>query len=184
MDVSAVGRLLLSLAMVLGLMWLIARRVRRRSGTGRRQSRVVDVLARQQISRNVSVAVIRVVDRTLVVGISDGGVSMLAEADSAAVAAALEQQGNVARPAKAARAPRSSRSPSVAVIDGRVVRLPQNPDSHSDAAEGQRTPAPRAATEQPRTSPLSGSALQGSALSPATWRQAFTSVRELTTRAR
>jgi flagellar protein FliO/FliZ len=68
-----------SLLVVLGLMWALAKVARR--PLGGRGGAALAVLARQQLSRSASVAVIRVVDRALVVGVSEGQVTLLAETD-------------------------------------------------------------------------------------------------------
>lgn len=75
-------RLGLSLAAVLGLMWLAARLVR---GPATRGIGVVELLARQQVGRGASVAVLRVADRALVVGVTDAKVTLIGEADLDAI---------------------------------------------------------------------------------------------------
>ena len=72
-------RVLLSLAAVLCLLWLAARVLR--GPLAGRGGGVLDVLARQQLGRNVSVAVVRVADRALVLGVSEHGVNLLTETD-------------------------------------------------------------------------------------------------------
>ena len=72
-------RIGLSLFIVLVLMWGLARLVRRPLG-GNRHAGELSVLNRQQLSRNASVAVIRVADRAIVVGITEQQVSLLTEA--------------------------------------------------------------------------------------------------------
>jgi flagellar protein FliO/FliZ len=72
-----------SLLVVLGLLWLLAKIVRRPlAGRG---AGVLAVLARQQITRGSAVAVVRVVDRALIVGVTDGQVTLLGETDLAAL---------------------------------------------------------------------------------------------------
>ncbi len=71
-------RLGLSLGIVLGLFWAIARTSSRRM-TGNRS--LLKVRGRQSLSRTASVAVVEVGNRVLVVGISDGGVRLLTELD-------------------------------------------------------------------------------------------------------
>ena len=71
--VELVLRVVLSLGIVLGLMWFVARASSRKLG-GRSRS-VVAVVARQPLSRGSSLAVVEVGERVLVVGVSDGGVS-------------------------------------------------------------------------------------------------------------
>lgn len=118
-----------SLLVVFGLMWGLARLARRpRAG---RAGGTLAVLARQQLSRSASVAVIRVVDRALVIGVTDGQINLLTETDLAA----LEEHA----------APAAVREPVVLE------------------------------TARP-------SALAGSALSPATWRQAVNALRDRTVR--
>lgn len=73
------GRIVLSLAAVLGLMWMMARASRRKLGV--RSGASLSVLARQQLSRNASVAVVKVGEKALVVGVTDGQVSLLSETD-------------------------------------------------------------------------------------------------------
>jgi flagellar protein FliO/FliZ len=76
-------RIVFSLLVVLALMWGIAKLVRRPLGT--RRGGLIDVLGRQQLSRGASVAVVRVADRAMVLGVTDGHVTLLAETDLAAV---------------------------------------------------------------------------------------------------
>jgi flagellar protein FliO/FliZ len=71
-------RLAVSLGVVLGLFWLVAR-------TGARKMRgsraLLRVHGRQSLSRTASVAVVEVGSRVLVVGVSEGGVRLLTELD-------------------------------------------------------------------------------------------------------
>ncbi|MGI5169917.1 flagellar biosynthetic protein FliO [Spirillospora sp. CA-253888] len=81
--IESILRISLSLAVVLVLMWLLAKVVRRPlAGRG---SDAVTVLARRQLTRGSSVAVVRVADRALVLGVTDAQVTLLAETDPAAV---------------------------------------------------------------------------------------------------
>jgi len=75
-------RAIFSLAVVLFLMWGLARLVRR--PLGGRVAGALAVLARQPLSRSASVAVVKVDDRALVLGITDAQVTYLAEAPLAA----------------------------------------------------------------------------------------------------
>jgi flagellar protein FliO/FliZ len=78
----------LALAIVLGLMWLLTRLVRR--PLGGRSAGVMAVLARQPLTRGASVAVVRVGRQAYVLGVTDQHVTLLAEADPAALEAALD----------------------------------------------------------------------------------------------
>ena len=78
---AAVGQMLLALALVIGVLWLLARLARkpmhRRGGDG------LTVLTRTQLTRGACVAVVRVDGRALVLGVTDNGVTLLREADAA-----------------------------------------------------------------------------------------------------
>jgi flagellar protein FliO/FliZ len=71
-------RLVVALALVLGLFWVVARTSARKMGGSRGLLRVH---GRQSLSRTASVAVVEVGNRVLVVGVSDGGVRLLTELD-------------------------------------------------------------------------------------------------------
>ncbi|HSE09787.1 MAG TPA: flagellar biosynthetic protein FliO [Nocardioidaceae bacterium] len=81
--VELVLRVVLSLAVILGLLWFIARTSSRRfGGTARSMVRVV---ARQPLARTASLAVVEVGERVLVVGVSENGVNLLTELDPSEV---------------------------------------------------------------------------------------------------
>jgi len=153
---AVIGRMLISLGVVLGFMWLIARRLKKPGRVG--STGLVDVLGRRQVSRNASVAVVRVLDQALIVGITDGQISLIGETDLTAAERAIEQP-----PAR--RTPRPARpKPSRSIApDGRIV-------------EGSLAAAVAVAPRPP--------ALAGSALSADTWRQTLNSLRGLTGRRR
>lgn len=176
-SVALVGRLILSLAVVLGLMWIIARRLKKGPGAGRK-GQLMDVIARQQLSRTASVAVVRVMDKALIVGITDGQVSVLGETELDAVEQQLAEQ-SAARAQRTRPTPR----PAPAPVAARAAR-PARPAP---------APAPRPSAEQMRVMRLQQSAepaaerkspLTGSALSLGTWRQAVDSIKDLTVRTR
>jgi flagellar biogenesis protein FliO len=86
-DVSTfalLGRLVLALTVVLVLMALAARAVRtfRVGAVGRRPRAAVEVVARAGLGRRSSVSVIRTGKRTLVLGVTDSAVNLLADLDS------------------------------------------------------------------------------------------------------
>lgn len=155
MDTAAVvGRLLVSLAAVLGVMWVLVRRVKR-PGKGGNSKQLIDVLSRQHLGRNSSVAVIRVMDKALILGMTETQMSVLGETDLDAVMAKLEAATPV-------RAPRPQRSTAGSLTPaGSVAAVPV--DGVSQRPTGR---------------------LAGSALSPAMWRQSIESLRDLTARSR
>lgn len=150
--VATLGRLLVSLAVVLGLMWVIARRIKR-PGRGK-SSRLIDVLGRQQLSRSSSVALVRVLDQALILGVTDAKISVLGEADLDSATQRLTE----------ARAPR-------AAAPARTTRVPGTIPRTTTSVTAAEPPAQRG--------PLSGSALSAS-----TWRQAVEAMRDLTARRR
>lgn len=96
--VTTLGRLLISLAFVLVVMWLIARKVGGKKGLRGKSNKLIDVLGRQQLSRTASVAVVQVMDQALIVGITDGQVSVLGETDLAAAKKRIAENQPAARP--------------------------------------------------------------------------------------
>lgn len=77
------ARLIVSLGVVIGLMWLVARVMRRRGfGSPTRRPGVhVDVIARRTMGRNSSIAIVRAGKQGLVIGITDHQITKLADAD-------------------------------------------------------------------------------------------------------
>jgi flagellar protein FliO/FliZ len=74
-------RIIFSLLVVFGLLWGLAKLARRPlSGRG---AGVLQVVARQQLTRGSAVAVVKVADRALVLGVTEQGVTLLADADPA-----------------------------------------------------------------------------------------------------
>jgi flagellar protein FliO/FliZ len=148
---------------VLGVMWLLARRMRK--GSRAKDTRLIDVLGRQQLSRNASVAVVRVGEQALVIGVTDAQVSVLGETDLGAAQAMVAASSSA--PAKRAAAP---------VRSERTVRT-ERPVRSEPAGRHASVPV-----DEADVPPAARSALAGSALSPQTWKQAVESLRELTSR--
>jgi flagellar protein FliO/FliZ len=76
-------RLVLSLVLVAGLLWMAARIAGKR-GLGAAAG-AVEVLARQPLSRTSAVCVVRVADRVLILGSSEQQVTLLGETDLEAI---------------------------------------------------------------------------------------------------
>jgi len=148
--VAIIGRMLLALVLVLGVMWALARWARKPMGVGKGE-RVLTVLARQQLSRTSSVTVLKLMDRALVLGVTEQGVQLLTEAELGPIEQALA----VPVPSKR-RAVESSESES-------------EDDTELPALAGVQLPG-------------SGSRLDGSILSPGTWKQLVGAARDLTVR--
>jgi flagellar protein FliO/FliZ len=162
-------RLIASLAVVVGLMLLLARVVGKRYGA--RAGSPVQVLHRQPLSRSASVAVITVAGRVLVVGSTDHQVSLLTELDPDELGEpGLEEESP--RPAAPTEVPTAvptalpTAQPSELPTE-LPTELPADvPTLVARGGSHRATPAPR------RTS-SDGGALAGSVLSPQTWREAI-----------
>lgn len=136
-------RLVASLAVVVGLMLLLAKLVGKRYGA--RAGAPVQVLHRQPLSRSASVAVVTVGSRVLVLGATDQQVSLLTELDpEELVVAELEAE----------------------LEAGLDAELDADLDLAADRSGDLAAPAPGRTTAAP-------GALAGSVLSPQTWRQAI-----------
>ena len=85
--ISMLFRLIISMGIVLGLMWVLARFMRNRNGMGgvakRRGSTTapMEIIARQQLGRNMGVCVVRMGKRAFALGMTEQGVTNLAELD-------------------------------------------------------------------------------------------------------
>jgi flagellar protein FliO/FliZ len=147
--VAIIGRMLLALIVVLAIMWALAKWARKPLGVGK-SDKVMTVLARQQLSRTSSVAVLKLLDRALVLGVTEQGVQLLAETDLEAVESAI----TVEEPRRRHRTVEAE--PGGLDEENRI--LPAAPSRRS-----------------------SGS-LDGSILSPGTWKQLVGAARDLTVR--
>jgi flagellar protein FliO/FliZ len=85
---TLVPRLFISMAVVIGLMWLAARVMKNRQFDGKAISKkvksskpapVVEVVARQGLSKGASITIVRVGGKELVLGVTDSNISLLAE---------------------------------------------------------------------------------------------------------
>lgn len=142
-------RLIASLAVVIGLMLLLARFAGHRM-RGSRGS-VVQVLHRQPLSRSAGVAVVMVGDRVLVLGTTEQNVNLITELDPEAL---------LAEDADLIALPDLITDSSIGSGD-LAARVPVVPAEHLSAA-----------TRSARHRAAESGALGGSILAPATWRQA------------
>jgi flagellar protein FliO/FliZ len=159
--VELVGRLLIALAVVLGVIWLIAKKARGGARQKLRSDKLIDVLGRQSLTRGSSVAVVRVADQALIVGVTDSNVRVLGEIPLDAAAAHLA----AVDPATRLRAADSDAA--------------ETPEYDAVLAKRRVTPDTVAAA---RSAVAPAGKLSGSALSPATWKQTIDALREMTAR--
>ena len=130
-DLGSLLRVVVSLGLVLALLWMAARtlqkgRVRAAGGVD------VDVLARLPLAQKSSLAVVRLGDQALVLGVTESGVALLCQAPVADVAAVAD---------------------AAAVTD--VAAVAGKPGAPAGAVPAGRVAARRAA----RSSAVAGSAL-------------------------
>ncbi|SNS71971.1 flagellar protein FliO/FliZ [Geodermatophilus pulveris] len=83
-------RLVLSLALIAGVLWFAAGMARKR-GLGQGNG-LIEVVARQRMGRASTVSVVRIADRVLVVGATEEQVTLLAEVDGDVVAEAVAER--------------------------------------------------------------------------------------------
>ena len=182
-------RLVVSLGVVLGLFWMVARTGSRKLGG--RDRALMRVRSRQSLTRGASLAVVEVGRRVLVVGVGDGGVRLLTEMDPAELAVVAEPAAPRARRLQAAPAPvavaapdrpsvRSDVAAALEALDARIAA--HGGPAHDDERVDQPSEEPSYASFQehyeqvydvPAALPRSEGALSGSLLSPSTWRAAW-----------
>lgn len=164
--VAIIGRMLLALVVVLGIMWFLARWARK--PLNGKSDRVMSVLARQQLSRTSSVTVLRVMDRALVLGVTEQGIRLITETELPALEEVLAAEPELSKSWLRARSLNAADQPGS--------------DTGRPAAEGaSRKPARVPAGDLHPTRAGRG-ALEGSVLSPKVWRQVVTVARDLTVR--
>ncbi|WP_432541979.1 FliO/MopB family protein [Kineococcus sp. SYSU DK002] len=164
--VAAIARTSISLVAVLGLLYLISRWLRRRQGAVAGGADFA-VLAKQSLGAKAAVALVKVGDKALVVGVSDAGVNLLGETE---VAALFKES---AEPAEEVGITATDSADSATGTEA-VAAQPQVGERYLRKAGetiAVRTPARHTAT-----------GVGGSALSPATWSKAVDVLRERTTR--
>lgn len=179
-------RVTLSLALVLGIMWFVARRVGKHPTQARGVA--VDVVGRRSLGRRSGVAVVEVEGRRLVLGVSDAGVRLVAD---------LGEVPTAPMPEPAAVVP-TTRRPRPAARDFATVLAAQDPTTHvpaaqlavalGAAAQGPAAPPTRRANRPAHAATLTppsaaalarttgvarqGGPLAGSVLDKATWSRA------------
>ena len=117
-------RLAVSLGVVLAIMAGAAYALRRAKGispVSRRRQPAVEVLTRQPLGRSASLAVVRAGDRALVLGVTDGGITLLTEAPSEELQIELSQPSGTAAAGDPLAAPMSWKG-VLEVLRERTVR--------------------------------------------------------------
>lgn len=141
--VVVVLRVLVSLAVVVALVWYLARRLGRGHADASREAEV-RVLDRHSLSKHAGVAVVAAGDRRLLVGFADAGVQLITEL----------------RPVPTLPQPMSATPPAPPAHTGAPTRPAPRPSSRPEA--GLEVPAGLPVNRRPGL-------LAGSVLSPQTW---------------
>lgn len=163
-----IARVVVSLAVVLGLVWALGRAARRRTLGGGPQAEVT-VVGRAALSRSASVAVVRVGSKAMVLGVTDSSVTLLG---------AVDPEDLTAPPP----APEPAFEQVMATIEAHPSTRSARPEQPmTRAALRARSGHPVAGPTGP-SGPASPSVLAGSALSPATWSRAVGALRERSAR--
>ena len=158
MDTVVVAlRVILSLAVVLGLLWVLQRRLSR--GAGSRTANLVTVVGRQGLGQKASVVVVDVDGRRYVLGVTEQSISVLhdAETDRGAVAVSRTVRAGSGNDRSAVAFARSLHAAS-----GGPTLVPPETETPADEPP---------LTFRPRRDRSSGARLGGSILSPSTWQQ-------------
>ncbi len=166
-------RVLLSLAAVVGLLWVLQRRITR-GARASRTAKLVTVVTRQGISQKASVVVIDVEGKRFLLGVTEHSVTVLNSSEILAdVAEEAPVQASVAATERASvSATVSTTARASAAVFGAVMALTASPSPRD---------APSAALQQfdARTGLIRpAGALDGSIFSPATWKRAVTALRQ------
>ncbi|ANP72485.1 flagellar biosynthetic protein FliO [Cryobacterium arcticum] len=166
MDTVVVAlRVVLSLAVVLGLLWVLQRRLSR--GPGKRTANVVTVVGRQGLGQKASVVVVDVDGRRFVLGVTEQSINVLHGGEAEPEAHLAEQQTSDDRSAAFARSLHAA-SGGPTLVPPVLVPLRTEDTLASDAAG---LPADPPLTFRPRRDRSSTGRLGGSILSPSTWQQ-------------
>jgi flagellar biogenesis protein FliO len=138
-SLSLLAQLVASLGGVLGLIWLLARTAQKRGwmSGGNNQAKPIRVVARHGLTKTTSLAVVRVGDRELLLGVGAQGVNVLLDEEAGQLLAVSEAPANArvsrrspAQPAMAAEgtvatsgfSPSSARTPMLDRLRARTVR--------------------------------------------------------------
>lgn len=179
-----VARVLLSLACVAGLIWYAGRRLSSSGRVRTAQEHDVRVVGRQSVSRHAGVAVVAVGARRILVGYGDQQVTMLTELGP--VVEPAPEPGPAARSTSAA-APRwgtPTRAPRERATGAAAPTGPgSSPVDVVDEPVGRAlVPAPRTAPPADALAVARPGRLEGSVLSPATWRATVRALQDRTVR--
>ncbi len=177
-------RVALSLGVVLALLWVLQRRLGS-TGRAKRAAGMVTVVTRQGISPKASVVVLDVDGTRFLLGVTDSSVTVLHSTDAPPVEQSADEPGlslvpvPVPAPAPAHAAPATSAGAFAASLSAASLNATALDTVSPGAATGEVASDDDAAYRRPRARDRKpAGALEGSVLSPATWRQAGAALRQ------
>jgi flagellar protein FliO/FliZ len=162
-------RVIVSLAVVLGVLWYLQKKLSKR-GIGRAAGKAVTLVGRQAVGPKASVAVVDIEGRRLVLGVTEHSVTVLHSVEAHLVERA-------AHPFEASLT--EAQTPIVYPDNVRPITAPV--PIRAVITTPEPIPAPVQELRRPRGSHRRQPAgkLTGSILSPETWRQASAAIREV-----
>lgn len=186
-------RVVVSLAVVIGAIWFVQRRVSRGGTRTKRAGKPMSVIARQNLGPKASVAVVEFAGKRFLLGVTEHGIAVLdgTEAEESAVVtepvatepAAIEAPAAPIAITRRASSKQNSRDFAQALGQA-AAGAPAKPDVAAQTAAAQTVAAkaaPAIRLARPETFngmfPQGSSKMAGSILSAATWKQAWTAVR-------
>ncbi|WP_120337143.1 flagellar biosynthetic protein FliO [Cryobacterium soli] len=168
MDTVVVAlRVVLSLAVVLGLLWVLQRRLSR--GPGKRTANVVTIVGRQGLGQKASVVVVDVDGRRFVLGVTEQSINVLHGGEAEPEAHRTGHQTPDDRSAAFARSLHAA-SGGPTLVPPVLVPLRAESPVASGEAEAEPLDGPPL-TFRPRRDRSATGRLGGSILSPSTWQQ-------------
>lgn len=173
-----VARVCLSLGAVMGLIWLTA--VILRGRTGARNATVLEVVARQPLSKHACVTMVRLGDKGILLGVTEEHVSVLGETELPAPEQPARRRGRMLAHKSVESTIAIKSAPGLRAVPALGVRQDianAQPDL-DDVLAATGTDG----TVDTLRNAARPSALHGSILSPATWRQTVDALRERTVR--
>ncbi|MEH0109322.1 flagellar biosynthetic protein FliO [Tersicoccus sp. MR15.9] len=176
MDSFVLGlRVLVSLGAVLGLIWVLQRRVKRRGGLVRAAGPAISVLSRQGIGHKASVVLLDADGQRLLLGVTEHGVSVLRSAEAtpaaepvqaAAAAPAAGGTGSFASTLSAATATFDDATASAAAPFGHLPSAPSRFAARRSASSLPTAALPAAAKTPPLDLPAGTAAVTTSFSGP------------------
>lgn len=160
-------RVVLSLAVVLGLLWYLGRRLSSTGAARRRRASTIAVVGRQSLGGKASVAMVDVAGRRLLLGVAEHGVTLLTELE--------------AEPEPEPRRAEARDELDTDALERLIADVPADLSTLDAAPAASPQPSTTPAARMPAV-PTQRNPLEGSILDVTVWRRAVVAVQERTLR--